>query len=171
MKKLLGIVAISLALTGCSSLAPTAKPEPEVISVAYGIPADCEIKELIVLDSSFQALDQTEGDAQNSRNCIVGTPNSDVGIWFDFKLAMQGEWEDIVAKDLKPEGYQPFDAGLEGVEVWRAQVGSEEEGVTCTMQGHMGGVAFTVMEPWVECDDKWNKELVGYVVNHAKVTD
>ena len=169
MKKLLGIVAISLTLTGCSSPVPEAKPEQEVVSSAYGLPADCEIKELLALDTSFQAIDQTEGVAKNARNCIVGTPNSDVGIWFDFKVVDQAEWDGIVANDLKPEGYQSFEAGIEGVEVWRAQVGSEEEGITCTMQGRMGGIAFTIMEPWVECEDKWNKDLVGYVVDHAAI--
>jgi hypothetical protein len=51
------------------------------------------------------------------------------------------------------------------------QAGSEEEGTSCSLQGFMGGISFTVMEPWAECDDQWNKELVGYVVNHAKVAN
>jgi hypothetical protein len=168
MKKLLGIVAVSFTLTGCAISQPAPRPTPDVVSVAYGIPADCEIKDLISLDVSFQALDQTEADAKEVRNCIVGTPNSDVGIWFDYKLSEQSDWEAAANSTLKDEGYVAFDAGLEGVEVYRAQIGSEEEGISCSMKGHMGGVEFSIIEPWVECDDSWNKDLAGYVVKHAE---
>lgn len=168
MKKLLGIVSITLALSGCAISQPAPRPTPEVVSVTYVLPEDCEIQELVSLDVSFQALDQTEAGAKGVRSCVVGTPNSDVGIWFDYKLSEQSDWEASVNSTLKDEGYTVFDVGIEDVEVYRAQVGSEEEGISCSMKGHMGGVEFSIIEPWVECDDTWNNDLVGYVVKHAE---
>ncbi|MEY3855733.1 MAG: hypothetical protein RJA45_203 [Actinomycetota bacterium] len=167
MKKLLGIVAITLTLSACT----TAEPAPKKAAQAYAVPADCEIKDLIVLDDSFQALDQTETGAKGVRSCVIGTPNSDVGIFFEFKETAQSTWDDEQLPKAKADGYTAFDAGINGVEVLRMQAGSEEEGASCSLQGFMGGISFTVMEPWAECDDQWNKELVGYVVNHAKVAN
>lgn len=170
MKKLLGIAVISFTLAGCSSVAPAPKPTAVAPTVSYGIPDDCEIKELIALDPSYEALDQTEPGAKAVRTCVVGTPNSDVGIFFEYKATMQPTWDDDLLPKAKADGYAAFDAGLPDVEVLRMQSGNDEEGTSCTMQGHMGGISFTIMEPWSVCDDQWDKELVGYVVNHSKVS-
>ena len=167
MKKLLGIVAITISLSGCAT---TSAPAPTTVSTAFGVPADCEIKELIALDPSYEALDQTEPGAKDVRTCVVGTPNSDVGIFFEYKATMQPTWDDDLLPKAKADGYAAFDAGVPDVEVLRMQSGNDEEGTSCTMQGHMGGISFTIMEPWAVCDDQWNKELVGYVVNHSKVS-
>ena len=167
MKKLLGIVAITLTLSACTA----AEPAPKKVTQSYALPTDCEIKDLINLDVSYQALDQTEAGAKGVRSCVIGTPNSDVGIFFEFKETAQSTWDDELVPKAKADGYTAFEAGIDGVKVLRMQEGSEEEGTSCNLQGFMGGIFFTVAEPWAECDDKWDKELVGYVVNHAKVAN
>ena len=157
------IVASLLLLTGCAS-APVVKPTESPKQVVYSVPADCEIKELLALDASYQALDQTEAAARNRRDCVVGTPNSDVGIFFSYSQGDEASWADDSKKAL---GFEAFDSGLKGVTVLRDEVGSEEEGTSCNLMGYISGLEFTIEEPWAKCDDKWNKELVGYVVNHA----
>jgi hypothetical protein len=167
MKKLLGIVAITLTLSACT----TAEPAPKKAAQSYSLPADCEIKDLIVLDDSFQALDQTEAGAKGIRSCVIGTPNSDVGIFFMYKTQSEDIWNYEVEHSLKDEQYTKFETGIPDVDSFRKQDGNEEEGTNCSIHGHVAGITFYIGEPWAECDDQWNKELVGYVVNHSKVTN
>ena len=159
-----GVIAASvLLLTGCAA-APVNKPTETAKPVVYSVPSDCEVKELLALDATYETLDQTEAGARNRRDCVVGTPNSDVGIFFSYSQADSPKWDDDAAK---AKGFEVFETGLKDVVVLRDQGGSEEEGPSCSIMGYIPGLEFTIEEPWATCDDKWNKELVGYVVNHA----
>jgi phosphoribosyl-AMP cyclohydrolase len=54
-------------------------------------------------------------------------------------------------------------------DVWRQETGNVDSGANCSLSGHIAGISFSVTEPWTACDDKWNKELVGYILDHAKL--
>ena len=163
MKKLVVLAALPLLLAGCST---TSTPAPEK-TVAYGLPANCDIEALLKLDSKYAVADQTADGVDDSRDCAIGVPNSDVGIFFGYSVRTKEQWLVVTAK-LVAEGYKKWDAGVAGAEVWRLQSGTSEDGANCSLSGFVPGISFSVTEPWTACDDKWNKELVGHLVEHAK---
>ena len=69
---------------------------------------------------------------------------------------------------MKADGYSKFEIGLPDVEAWRKQEGGEEEGTSCSIHAHVAGLSIYVVEAWATCDDKWNRELIGYAVSHAQ---
>ncbi len=164
MKKVFALVAVSMLLAGCSPVAKSPAPE----TVTYGLPMGCDIKPLLALDPKYAIVDQTAEGADDTRDCVVGVPNSDVGVFFGYSVRTHDQWLVVTAK-LVAEGYKKWDVGIAGVEAWRKETGDAETGSNCSVSGYMPGISFSVTEPWTKCDDKWNKELVGYLVNHAKL--
>ena len=163
MKKLFAVVAATLLLTGCSPVAKVATPD----SVSYGLPMDCEVKALLDLDPNYAIVDLTRKGVDDSRDCVVGVPNSDVGIFFGYSVRTHDQWLIVTAK-LVGEGYKKWNADMAGVETWRKESGDAETGSNCSISGYVSGISFSVTEPWTKCKDKWNKELVGYLVDHAR---
>ncbi|MEY4276107.1 MAG: hypothetical protein RIS26_570 [Actinomycetota bacterium] len=161
MKKLLVLGATALLLTGCSEAPVNTKP------VAYILPTDCNIQELVALDPSFEVLDKTEDGVEDSRDCAIGVANSDVGIFFGYSIRSREQWL-AQTKKLASEGYKKWESGIADAEVWRQDAGTIEGGTSCSISGYVPGIGFSVTEPWVECDDKWNKKLVGYLVAKVK---
>jgi len=159
MKIIFGVTALTLLLAGCS---------PSVQPASFDLPKNCEIKELVAIDKSFEVFDQTATGVTDSRDCAIGVPNSDVGIFFGYSQRTASQWK-AITKKLTSEGYEKWDAGYPGAEVWRMEVASDFD-ASCSLSGHIGGISFSATEPWVKCDDKWNKELVSHILNHAKVT-
>ncbi|MEN9993196.1 MAG: hypothetical protein RLY83_766 [Actinomycetota bacterium] len=163
MKKLFAVLAATMVLAGCSPVAKTVAPE----TVSYGLPMNCEIKALLDLDPKYAIVDQTAEGVDDSRDCVVGVPNSDVGVFFGYSVRTHDQWLVVTAK-LVAEGYKKWNVGIPGVETWRKESGDAETGSNCSVSGYITGISFSVTEPWTKCDDKWNKELVGYLVEHAK---
>jgi hypothetical protein len=161
MKKIASLFAFTLLLAGCSSPAQT-------VSYTYGLPGNCDIPALLELDTSYATADQTADGVTNSRDCAIGVPNSDVGIFFGYSVRSDSEWK-AVTKLLVNEGYEKWESGYENADVWRKETGSIDSGANCSLSGHIGGISFSVTEPWTACDDRWNKELVGYILDHAKI--
>ena len=161
MKKLIALGAAALLLTGCSAAPVTPK------TVTYGLPSDCNIKELVALDPSYEVFEQTAEGVDDSHDCAIGVPNSDVGIFFGYSIRTKEQWL-IVTSKLVAEGYKKWNSGVAGAEVWRMETGSAEQGANCSISGYVPGISFSVTEPWTQCDDKWNKQLVGYLVAKAK---
>jgi hypothetical protein len=172
MKKVIAVALFGLLLASCSA-APsgsdktsTPTPTPTEESVTYAVPDDCNVEGLIKMAPGSEALDQTD-DAKDQRDCAVGTPNSDVGVFFGYNKRTDAEWVGVIEK-LKSEGYEPFDAKIAGADVWRKEDPSIETGPLCSISGHVGEVSFSATEPWVKCDDDWNRELATLLVDHAK---
>ncbi len=163
MKKVFAALAVSILLAGCSPTAQTPKAE----AVSYGLPMNCDIKALTDLDPQYEIVDQTAEGVDDSRDCAVGVPNSDVGIFFGYSVRTHDQWLIVTAK-LVGEGYKKWNSGISGVETWRLESGDAESGQNCSISGYVPGVSFSVTEPWTKCEDKWNKELVGHLVDHAK---
>ena len=162
MKKSVALIAITLLLTGCSAT-PQAAP---VKATTYGLPTDCEIQPLLKLDPKYAVADQTADGVDDSRDCAIGVPNSDVGIFFGYSVRTKEQWLVVTAK-LVAEGYKKWDSGVSGAEVWRNETGNKEDGANCSLSGYVPGISFSVTEPWTTCNDKWNKQLVGYMLDHA----
>ena len=160
MKRIIVAGFLTFALSGCAPTAPMAS--------VYALPTNCDIKELVALDKSFEVFDKTESGVTDSRDCAIGVANSDVGIFFGYSIRTDAEWTSVTKK-LSDEGYEKWDAGYEGADVWRAEI-DDDMGSSCSLSGHMGGISFSATEPWTTCDDKWNKELVGHLLNHAKAS-
>ena len=170
MKKILVITLSSLLLAGCAPVpaADEKKPEPtKEPVVSYSVPANCDVEGLVKMAAGWEAVDQTDEDVQDQRDCAVGTPNSDVGVFFGYNKRTDAEWASII-ETLKSEGYKPFDAKVAGADVWRLEDPSIETGPLCRISGHIGQVSFSATEPWVKCDDDWNRELATLLVDHAK---
>jgi hypothetical protein len=160
MKKIFAILGSTLLLAGCSAPAQT-------VSVAYALPTNCDIQALLDLDKSYATVDQTVEGVTDSRDCAIGVPNSDVGVFFGYSVRTDQQWK-AVTKQLTDEGYEQWDAGYPDADVWRQETGNVDSGANCSLSGHIAGISFSVTEPWTACDDKWNKELVGYILDHAK---
>ena len=172
MKKIVIIALSGLLLAGCTA-APsgndntaTPTPTPTQEPVGYAVPADCNVEGLIKMAPGWEAFDKTD-DVEDQRDCAVGTPNSDVGVFFGYNKRTDAEWVGVIEK-LKAEGYEPFDAQIAGADVWRKEDPSIETGPLCSISGHVGEVSFSATEPWVKCDDDWNRELATLLVDHAK---
>lgn len=161
MKKLIVAAIAVLLLTGCTS-----QPQPKE-ETSYGLPVDCEIKTLLELDPKYAVVDQTADGVDDSRDCAIGVPNSDVGVFFGYSVRTKEQWLAVTAK-LVSEGYKKWDAGVAGAEVWRLESGNSEDGQNCSLSGYVPGISFSVTEPWTACDDTWNQELVGHLLDHAK---
>ena len=161
MKKLLVLGATASLLSGCSAVPVTP------MDVAYGLPKDCNIKELVSLDPSFEVFDKTEDGVEGIRDCAIGAANSDVGIFFSYSISTKEQWL-TEGNRLESEGYKKWDSGVADADVWRQDSGTIEGGTSCSISGYIPDISFSVTEPWVECDDKWNKELVGYLVAKTK---
>jgi len=173
MKKIILIALAGLTLAGCAATpsgtdqSATPKPTPTAEPITYSVPADCDVEGLIKLAPGWESFDQTDEDDKDQRDCAVGTPNSDVGVWFGYNKRTDADWAGVVEK-LKSEGYEPFDAKIADAEVWRREDPSMETGPLCSISGHVGEVSFSATEPWVKCDDDWNRELAILLVDHAK---
>ena len=157
MKRTVFAGLISIVLSGCAPTPP--------IATAYALPENCDIKELVALDKSYEVFDKTESGVTDSRDCAIGVANSDVGIFFGYSVRTEAEWSNVTAK-LAEEGYEKWNSGYEGADVWRAEI-DDDMGASCSLSGHVAGISFSVTEPWTTCDDKWNKELVAHLLNHA----
>ena len=171
MKKIALIALSALVLTGCASGVPDSQnpgptKEPS-LTVAYAVPADCDVEGLIQQAPGWEAVDQTDEDVVDQLDCAIGTPNSDVGVWFGYNKRSDEQWV-AVTEALKGEGYVPFDAQVAEADVWRMEDPSIETGPVCKLSGHIGEVSFSATEPWVQCDDDWNRELVTLLVDHAR---
>jgi hypothetical protein len=159
MNRVISAGLLVLALSGCSLGSSAA--------VTYELPTNCDIPDLVALDPSYATVDQTAEGVTDSRDCAVGVPNSDVGVFFGYSVRNDSEWK-AITKKLVDEGYEQWDSGYAGADVWRLETGNIESGANCSLSGHIGGISFSVTEPWTTCDDKWNRELVGYILEHAK---
>ena len=157
MQKIIAIAAAGLLLAGCA-------PSDEAVS--YSLPKSCEIKALVALDKTYEVFDKTEDGVTDSIDCAIGVPNSDVGIFFGYSVRTASEWKSVTKK-LVDEGYQKWDSGYVGADVWRFEA-ADDMGASCSISGHIDSVSFSVTEPWTTCDEKWNKELVSHILNHAK---
>ena len=160
MNKILSAFAVIFLLAGCASATP-------VKAVSYGLPANCNVKELVASDPAYKAFDKTAAGVDDSRDCAVGIPNSDVGIFFGYSVRTKAQWLVVTAK-LVAEGYKKWNAGIGGVEVWRMESGDAETGQNCSLSGYVPGVSFSVTVPWSKCDDANDQKLVGYLVKHAQ---
>jgi hypothetical protein len=175
MKKITLIALTGLMLTGCAATpsgtdqTATPTPTPTVEPITYSVPADCNVEGLIKMAPGWESFDQTDEDVKDQRDCAVGTPNSDVGVFFGYNKRTDAEWASIV-ETLKTEGYEPFDAQVTGADVWRLEDPSIETGPLCRISGHVGEVSFSATEPWVKCDDDWNRELATLLVDHSQVS-
>jgi hypothetical protein len=170
MKKIAILVLGSLLLAGCALVAPkpTEAPEPtETPAVVYEVPADCNVSGLLSQADGWEAFDQTEDGVSGVRDCAIGTPNSDVGVWFSFKENDDETWE-ATATALKSEGFEQFDAQITGASFFRLEDTSAETGPLCKLTGSVSGVEISATEPWVECDDDWNRELAVLLVGHVQ---
>lgn len=161
MKKLLGITAIALVLAGCTS------PGKPAVKNVYGTPLDCEVKALLDLAPEWEAFDQTDTSVAGRRVCAIGTPNSDVGVFFGYQEGKSDQWAQAKVT-LKAQGYKLFEIGNPEVEVMRKFETGGDMGPGCLMSGFADHVMFTIAEPGIECDDKWNKQLAAAVLEHAK---
>ena len=160
MKKYIALALSTLLISGCTAT-------PEKTQSAFALPKTCDIQELLALDKTYATVDQTPEGVTDSRDCAIGVPNSDVGIFFGYSVRTDAEWKGVIQK-LKDENYHLWDSGYAGAEVWRVETGDTDTGANCSLSGHVDGISFSVTEPWTTCDDKWNKELVGYILDHAK---
>ena len=160
MKKLIALGVLSLVLNGCASPVPTVKP------VSYGLPNDCKVAELLKLDNRYAAVNQTASGVDDSLDCVIGVPDSDVGIFFGYSVRTREQWMIVTAK-LVAEGYKKWNSGVAGAELWRKETGDAETGSNCSLSGYVPGISFSVTEPWAKCDDKWNKQLAGYLIEKA----
>ncbi len=118
------------------------------------------------MDKTYEILDQTAKGVDDSRDCMVGVPNSDVGIFFGYSIRTKAQWLVVTAK-LAGEGYKKWDAGIADAQVWRRETGNAESGANCSLSGYVPGISFSMTEPWTKCDDAANKKMVGYLVTHA----
>jgi hypothetical protein len=159
MKKIVSAALLVLALSGCAPTPP--------MEVAYALPTNCDIPDLVALDKAYATVDQTAEGITDSRDCAIGVPNSDVGVFFGYSVRTDSQWKAVTAK-LVDEGYEPWESGYADADVWRLETGNADSGANCSISGHIGGISFSVTEPWTTCDDKWNKDLVGYILDHAK---
>ena len=157
MKKLVALAASTFLLTGCSAL----------IAPSYALPKNCDISQLQKVDSKYEIVDQTAEGSKDSRDCAIGVPNSDVGIFFGYSVRTDAQWTAVTEK-LKAQGYKKWNSGVAGADTWRRQEGALNSGVTCSISGHVSGLSFSVTEPWTACEDVWNKQLVGYILTHAR---
>ena len=168
--RITGVVVATILLAGCSSTEPkpieSPAPTKEPV-VSYSVPTNCDVEGLVKIAAGWEAVDQTDDDVKDQRDCAVGTPNSDVGVFFGYNKRTDAEWASII-ETLKSEGYEPFDAKVAGADVWRLEDPSIETGPLCRISGHIGQVSFSATEPWVKCDDDWNRELATLLVDHAK---
>ena len=173
MFKIIGSLALAISLTGCSLLSPGVKPTPThtlTPAPSYALPTNCDIPELLKLDPKYEAFNQTADGVTDSLDCAIGLPNSDVGLFFGYSVRTEDEWLLVTAK-LVGEGYTKLPNVAPDADIWRVESGIEEsEGVNCSISGHVKGLSFSVTEPWTKCDDAWNKELIGYLLNHALVS-
>ena len=158
--RIFALIGSTLLLAGCSAPAQT-------VTDSYVLPATCDIQALLDLDKSYATVDQTPEGVTDSRDCAIGVPNSDVGVFFGYSVRTEKQWK-AVTKQLTDEGYEQWDAGYSDADVWRQETGNVDSGANCSLSGHIGGISFSVTEPWTACDDKWNKELVAYILEHAK---
>ena len=160
----------ALLLSGCAPVAPKPidSPEPTVTpEVVYELPADCVVSGLINQADGWEAFDQTEDGVEGIRDCAIGTPNSDVGVWFGFKVSDADTWA-ASQERLKKEGYKEFDAQVSDATFYILEDTSLETGPACKLSGYISGVEITSNEPWVECDDDWNRELATLLVSHVQ---
>ncbi|MEY4397997.1 MAG: hypothetical protein RLZ53_573 [Actinomycetota bacterium] len=167
MKKLWGIVTISLTLAGCAAPVTSPSPTPKAQEHLYQAPDDCKIESILELDPSWEAFDQTDSPSGGMRVCAIGVPNSDIGVFFSYQESDAEQWGSEKAT-LESEGYKPFDIGHAETEVMRFEEASGELGPSCRIAGYADGVTFTITEPGFECDDEWNKQLAVAVLDQAK---
>jgi hypothetical protein len=170
VRSIVALLAVTTVLAGCAPVAP--KPidpqEPTVTpEVVYELPADCNVSGLISQAEGWEAFDQTEDGVQGVRDCAVGTPNSDVGVWFGFKTSDADAWSASQVR-LKTEGYKEFDAQVSDATFYILEDTSLETGPACKLAGYINGVEITSIEPWTECDDNWNRELTNLLVEHVR---
>jgi hypothetical protein len=69
---------------------------------------------------------------------------------------------------LKTEGYKEFDAQVSDATFYILEDTSLETGPACKLSGYISGVEISSNEPWVECDEDWNRELATLLVSHVQ---
>jgi hypothetical protein len=170
MKKIAILTLGALLLSGCATVAPKPidSPEPTVTpEIVYELPDDCNVSGLISQADGWEAFDQTDDGVSGVRDCAIGTPNSDVGVWFGFKVSDNETWE-ATSATLKSEGFKEFDAQVDDATFLILEDPSVETGPACKMAGYISGIEITSDEPWVECDEDWNRELAVLLVGHVQ---